>query len=134
LASRSVLLIYPPDAKGGRRSKVPGFSLSDAHLGTYARGAARLDCELRNRQTSFVVDGLAVQLGVDGVSDFNGSSSRRSRRRDRPDLFRRASEFGLEGLVSKRRDSRYRSGLSQSWIKNKNRCHPAMMRVKDAHS
>jgi len=112
--------------------------LSDAHLGTYARGAARLivDCELRNRQTSFVVDGLAVQLGVDGVSDFNGSSSRRSRRRDRPDLFRRgrASEFGLEGLVSKRRDSRYRSGLSQSWIKNKNRCHPAMMRVKDAHS
>jgi bifunctional non-homologous end joining protein LigD len=29
-----------------------------------------------------------------------------------PDLFRRACEFGLEGMVSKRRDSTYRSGRS----------------------
>jgi len=51
-----------------------------------------------------------------------------------PDLFRKACEFGLEGLVSKHRDSRYRPGSSPNWIKNKNRRHPAMMRVKDALS
>jgi bifunctional non-homologous end joining protein LigD len=32
---------------------------------------------LRNRQTSFVIDGEAVLLGVDGVSDFDGQHSRR---------------------------------------------------------
>jgi hypothetical protein len=47
-----------------------------------------------------------------------------------PDLFRKACEFGLEGLVSKRRDSSYRSGRSPSWIKVKNRSHPAMERSR----
>jgi bifunctional non-homologous end joining protein LigD len=32
---------------------------------------------LRNRQTSFVIDGEAVLLGVDGISDFNGLHSRK---------------------------------------------------------
>jgi hypothetical protein len=32
---------------------------------------------LRNRSTSFVIDGEAVLLGVDGVSDFNGLHSRK---------------------------------------------------------
>jgi bifunctional non-homologous end joining protein LigD len=32
---------------------------------------------LRNRNTSFVIDGEAVLLGVDGRSDFNGLHSRR---------------------------------------------------------
>jgi ATP-dependent DNA ligase len=35
-----------------------------------------------------------------------------------PDLFRKACEFGLEGLVSKRRDRPYRTGRSRDWIKN----------------
>jgi hypothetical protein len=30
-----------------------------------------------------------------------------------PDLFRKACEFGLEGLVSKRRDRSYRAGRSK---------------------
>jgi bifunctional non-homologous end joining protein LigD len=51
-----------------------------------------------------------------------------------PDLFREACEFGLEGLVSKRRDSLYRAGRSPSWIKVKNLQHPAMERVKEAFS
>jgi ATP-dependent DNA ligase len=38
----------------------------------------------------------------------------------------------LEGLVSKRADSRYRSGRSKDWIKLKNRNHPAMGRVMDS--
>jgi FkbM family methyltransferase len=41
--------------------------------------------------------------------------------------------MGLEGLVSKRRDRRYSAGRSKDWIKVKNRTHPAMTRVMDAH-
>src|SRR6476619_396201 len=35
------------------------------------------EAALRNRNTSFVLDGEAVLLGVDGVSDFNGLHSRK---------------------------------------------------------
>jgi ATP-dependent DNA ligase len=35
-------------------------------------------------------------------------------------------------MVSKRSDSRYRSGTSRDWIKVKNPEHPAMRRVADA--
>jgi ATP-dependent DNA ligase len=38
-----------------------------------------------------------------------------------PSLFRKACEFGLEGLVSKRSDRPYRAGRSKDWIKVKNR-------------
>jgi ATP-dependent DNA ligase len=37
------------------------------------------------------------------------------------DLFRAACSHGLEGLVSKRSESRYRAGRSKDWIKVKNR-------------
>ena len=135
---------------------------------------------LRNRNSSFVVDGEAVLLGVDGRSDFNGLHSRRhddevqlyafdmlvsdgddlrklplsmrktnlarllARRVDGifvsdfeqgeigPDLFRHACLMGLEGLVSKHRESRYRGGRYDRWIKVKNRQHPAYARVMDA--
>ena len=107
-----------------------------------------------------MIDGEAVLLGVDGVSDFNGLHSRKhddevefyafdmlvsdgddlrklplthaqdqpgrllARRVDGihlapfeqgeigPDLFRHACLMGLEGLVSKHRDSVYRAGRS----------------------
>jgi bifunctional non-homologous end joining protein LigD len=49
-----------------------------------------------------------------------------------PHLFRKACEFGLEGLVSTRRDRPYQAGRSKHWVKVKNRAHPAMSRVKDA--
>jgi bifunctional non-homologous end joining protein LigD len=106
------------------------------------------EAALQNRQQRFVIDGEAVILGVDGVSDFNALHSRQQdhevqlyafdilsldgddlrklplimrktnlarllgRRPDGifiapfetgeigPDLFRKACEFGLEGLVS----------------------------------
>jgi ATP-dependent DNA ligase len=137
------------------------------------------DAALRNRNSSFVIDGEAVLLGVDGRSDFNGLHSRRhdaevqfyafdmlvsdgedlrklpltmrktnlarllARRVDGihlapfeqgeigPDLFRHACLMGLEGLVSKRRESTYRGGRSDRWIKVKNRQHPAFSRVMD---
>jgi bifunctional non-homologous end joining protein LigD len=49
-----------------------------------------------------------------------------------PDLFRKACEFGLEGLVSKRRDRPYRAGPSPHWVKVKNRAHPAMGRIMES--
>src|SRR3954447_14446993 len=36
-----------------------------------------VEAALKNRQTQFVIDGEAVLLGVDGVSDFNGLHSRK---------------------------------------------------------
>src|SRR6478752_3859014 len=129
------------------------------------------EAALRNRNSSFVLDGEAVLLGVDGRSDFNGLHSRKhddevqfyafdmlvsdgddlrklpltmrktnlarllARRVDGihlapfehgeigPDLFRHACLIGLEGLVSKRRDSLYRAGRSPNWVKVKNRSH-----------
>ena len=132
---------------------------------------------LRNRNLSFVVDGEAVLLGVDGRSDFNGLHSRRhddevqfyafdcpvsdgedlrqlplsmrktnlarllARRVDGiflsdfeqgeigPDLVWHACLMGLEGLVAKHRESPYRAGRSDRWIKVKNRAHPAFSRA-----
>jgi bifunctional non-homologous end joining protein LigD len=35
-------------------------------------------------------------------------------------VFRHACKLGLEGIVSKRKDSPYRSGRSPDWLKSKN--------------
>jgi bifunctional non-homologous end joining protein LigD len=48
-----------------------------------------------------------------------------------PDLFRKACEFGLEGIVSKHRERAYRPGTSPNWVKVKNPKHPAFSRVLD---
>jgi bifunctional non-homologous end joining protein LigD len=48
-----------------------------------------------------------------------------------PDLFRHACLLGLEGLVSKHRESTYQGGRSPRWIKVKNRRRPAFHRVQD---
>ncbi len=47
---------------------------------------------------------------------------------DGPDVFHHARMLGLEGIVSKRRDSQYRSGRSPHWIKSKNPNAPAVKR------
>jgi bifunctional non-homologous end joining protein LigD len=44
-------------------------------------------------------------------------------------VFRAACTMGLEGIVAKRRDSRYRSGRCRDWIKIKNMAHPAIERA-----
>jgi hypothetical protein len=43
-------------------------------------------------------------------------------------MFRHACKLGLEGIVSKRLGSPYRSGRSRHWIKSKNPRHPAVKR------
>jgi bifunctional non-homologous end joining protein LigD len=39
---------------------------------------------------------------------------------DGPTVFAHACKMGLEGIVSKRKDSPYRSGRSPDWLKMKN--------------
>jgi bifunctional non-homologous end joining protein LigD len=46
---------------------------------------------------------------------------------DGPTVFNHACKLGLEGIVSKRKDSPYRSGRSPDWLKSKN---PACAAVK----
>jgi bifunctional non-homologous end joining protein LigD len=43
-------------------------------------------------------------------------------------IFRHACKMGLEGIVSKRKDSPYRSGRSPDWLKMKNPDAPAVKR------
>jgi hypothetical protein len=43
-------------------------------------------------------------------------------------VFRHACKMGLEGIVSKRKDSAYRSGRSPDWLKFKNPDAPAVKR------
>ncbi|MET4418310.1 RNA ligase family protein [Bradyrhizobium sp. RT3a] len=138
-----------------------------------------VEAALNLRTARFVIDGEAVLLDADGVSDFNALHSRRHdasvrlyafdvlvadgndlrklpltlRKSDLarllarpvdgiqlapfeqgevgPDLFRHACKLGFEGLVSKHRDSWYRAGRSEQWIKVKNRAHRAFSRVLD---
>jgi bifunctional non-homologous end joining protein LigD len=47
---------------------------------------------------------------------------------DGPLVFEHACKLGLEGIVSKRKDSRYSSGRSPHWIKSKNPNAPAVKR------
>lgn len=51
-----------------------------------------------------------------------------------PDIHRTASleAFSSPARFGFNRDSRYRAGRFDRWIKVKNRAHPAMDRVKDA--
>jgi len=46
---------------------------------------------------------------------------------DGPTVFAHACKMGLEGIVSKRKGSSYRSGRSRNWLKSKN---PACAAVK----
>jgi hypothetical protein len=46
-------------------------------------------------------------------------------------VFAHACKLGLEGIVSKRKDSPYRSGRSPDWLKMKNAAHPAVKREEE---
>jgi bifunctional non-homologous end joining protein LigD len=46
-------------------------------------------------------------------------------------VFRHACKLGLEGIVSKRKDSAYRSGRSPDWFKMKNDDAPAVKREEE---
>jgi bifunctional non-homologous end joining protein LigD len=46
-------------------------------------------------------------------------------------VFRHVCKLGLEGIVSKRKDSPYRSGRSRDWLKMKNAAAPAVKREEE---
>jgi bifunctional non-homologous end joining protein LigD len=46
-------------------------------------------------------------------------------------IFKHACKLGLEGIVSKRLDSRYCSGRSRQWIKIRNPDAPAAQRIEE---
>jgi bifunctional non-homologous end joining protein LigD len=96
---------------------------SDAKVQLYAFDCLALDGDdLRKLPLSMRKTNLARLLArrPDGIfiSDFEQGEIG-------PDLFRKACEFGLEGLVSKHRGRAYRAGASPNWVKVKNPDHPA---------
>ena len=50
---------------------------------------------------------------------------------DGPTVFAHACKLGLEGIVSKRKDSPYRSRRSPDWLKMKNADAPAVKREEE---
>jgi ATP-dependent DNA ligase len=50
---------------------------------------------------------------------------------DGPTVFVHACKMGLEGIVSKRKDSRYTSGRSTDWLKSKNPASEAVRRERE---
>ncbi len=50
---------------------------------------------------------------------------------DGPTVYEHACQLGLEGIVSKRIDSPYRSGRVRTWVKTKNPKSPAALRIEE---
>jgi bifunctional non-homologous end joining protein LigD len=50
---------------------------------------------------------------------------------DGPTIFEHVCRMGLEGIVSKRVDARYRSGVSTTWLKAKNPESAAVRRERE---
>ena len=46
-------------------------------------------------------------------------------------VFAHVCQMGLEGIVSKRTDAPYRSGLSKTWLKTKNPASEAVRRERE---
>jgi bifunctional non-homologous end joining protein LigD len=95
-----------------------------------------VEAALKNRSSSFVIDGEAVLVGVDGVSDFDGLHSRKFDAEVQLYALARIcsgkpASSSSRGLVSKHRGRAYRTGRSLNWVKVKNPHHPAMTRVME---
>jgi bifunctional non-homologous end joining protein LigD len=53
---------------------------------------------------------------------------------DGPTVFAHASKMGLEGIVSKRRDSSYRSSRSPDWLNEERHCSSSEARGRRGRS
>jgi bifunctional non-homologous end joining protein LigD len=80
------------------------------------RDLRREPIEIRKRQLATLLRAARVGLQVNEHISEPGDV-----------VFRHACKMGLEGIVSKRLGSRYRSGRSKDWLKMKN---PAALAVK----
>jgi ATP-dependent DNA ligase len=64
-------------------------------------------------------------------NDSNVLAIRIAERFERPDRLRPCLQAWFEGIVSKRKDSTYRSGRSPDWLKMKNADAPAVKREEE---
>jgi bifunctional non-homologous end joining protein LigD len=84
------------------------------------------DDDLRERPLLTRKQRLAKMLGNGGAISYNEHIDQ-----DGPAVFEHACRLGLEGIVSKRLDAPYRSGLSKTWLKSKNPLSPAVRRERE---
>ena len=118
LPVRSVVLdgegvICGPDGKSDFDSMRACFSRQGAPEARTKPWAARR--EALTRLLADTDDGIRL---CEHIEDVDGAV-----------VFRQACVMGLEGIVAKRLDSRYRSGRSREWVKVKNPAHPAIERA-----
>jgi len=150
-----VLIPFPPPAKlvPGLLTLAVGSPIFGALYDKPWYCAARLRAPL-------IVDAEVVPLSKDGIADFDALYNRLADERlplierknalrwvlrnaregiryvkdndgDGQKMFDAVSKLGLEGIVSKRLSSVYRSGPSRTWLKTKNPKSPATTRVED---
>jgi len=116
-----------------------GDGLADFHLLRYRRGDAsvhlcafdlieldgndlrREPIETRKRELAWVLDACRQGIAINAVFDETG-----------PIVVQHACKLGCEGIVSKRRGSRYVAGRADCWIKVKNPDAPAVRREREA--
>jgi len=82
-------------------------------------------------QTARSRGGPHASLGGDArLGAAQGRARRPAPTEDGEVVFRHACKLGLEGIVSKRKGSPYRSGRSPDWLKMKNPAAPAVSRLR----
>ena len=78
--------------------------------------------ERKRRLAAMIGKSKQVAAGIQYVDHIRG---------DGPAVYRHACSLGLEGIVSKRIDSPYRSGPSRNWLKSKNPASAAVRRERE---
>jgi hypothetical protein len=94
------------------------------HASSTVRQCAAMMTEGRASSASAIVDVRKATLRSLLVKTEPGLRWNEHIEGDGAAIFRHACKLGLEGIVSKRKDSPYRSGRSPDWLNMKNRQHP----------
>ena len=82
----------------------------------------KLSLMMRKRQLRRLIDTGKRWRAIQYIEHVTG---------DGPAVFGAACSMGLEGIVSKRLDSPYRSGPSKTWLKSKNPASEAVRRERE---
>ena len=104
----------------GSHLKAPGFA-GGYLLELDGNDLRREPIETRKRELARVLDACRPGIAINAVFDEPG-----------PIVFQHACKLGCEGIVSKRRGSRYVAGRADCWIKVKNPDAPAVRREREA--
>src|SRR5689334_1733175 len=93
-------------------------SVGSSIFSTDGQDLRGLSIEQRKGELARLLKGASFGLAINEHHEGDGSA-----------LFAEACRQGLEGIVSKRAGSRYRSGRSTDWVKAQNPASPAARRV-----